>query len=673
MTKVYPDAVGPTYCIPTQSRSTPALTEEWLLTNGTGAFAMGTAAGCNTRRYHGLLIAATDPPVGRIVTVSNMLERVRIDGQTHEIATCEFAGETPEVFHPGGWHYLQQFEKNTSATWTFEVDSLRITRTLRLIYKRQLATLEYQVEPIAGQPAADRVIFEIAPLVAMRDFHALRQAYVARLEQESTDRATTIAAQDLPLLRIAATSGRYVNKPDWWHNFKYREEADRHLDYIESLYEPGFFEFAFDGSQPQTIRIAFGIEDIDWDTISGPDRRIAHLQKIINHVGEAHAGLAIASDDFVVDRSVKAKASTTIMAGYPWFSDWGRDTMIALPGCLITTGRFDEARQTLLTFAAHIRNGLVPNRFDDYGGDPHYNTVDGSLWFVHATLEYVNACGDTEVWNDVLADACRQILEAYAQGTDYEIGIDGDGLVKAGNWQTQLTWMDAARDGVVFTPRHGKAVEINALWYRALAGVGEKLGADGGHYQSLAKRAKRNYARVFWSDEHGYLADYVTDDYTDYALRPNQVIAASLPMSPLPMTKQKRMLAAVWKQLLTPMGMRTLAPGSDNYHGRYEGTMFQRDEAYPQGTVWPWPLGHFAEGWLRAHRFSKQAIGQAATFIAPLIESLGSDGLGSLSEIYDGDAPHHARGCPAQAWSVSEALRVAKLIEEAQERGGKPA
>ncbi len=654
----------PRFTIDFTKTDAPPLRTEWLLTNGTGAFAMGTAAGANTRRYHGLLVGATDPPVGRVVALSQVLETIGFDGQRRELGTCEFAAEGASVLHPQGWRHLTRFDKDIAATWHYRIGPVAVTRRLRLIHKRQMGVLEYRIEPTGDGAAPDRVCVELRPLVAMRDFHALRQAFVGpRLEQAPAGPGVTVTAGDLPALRLEASAGRYVREPDWWHHFFYRVEAQRQQDCTESLYCPGRIEHTFDGGQAEQLALAFGIEPIDWPTIRKPDARAEHLRPIIAHVGENHAALAVASDDFVVDRTVQGERSTTIIAGYPWFSDWGRDTMIALPGCLLTTGRFDEARRTLLTFATHIRRGLVPNRFDDYGGDPHYNTVDAPLWFVHAALEYREATADEKTWRHTLADACRQVLDGYAAGTDFDIRLDGDGLITAGNWQTQLTWMDAARDGVVFTPRHGKAVEINALWHRALVGLGQALGEAGSKYLSQAQRAKRNFVKVFWSDELGYCHDHVTDAYADRSLRPNQVLAASLPASPLPITKQKAMLQAVRQKLLTPMGLRTLPPDDPNYHGRYEGSMFQRDQAYHQGTVWPWPLGHFVEAWLRAHKFSKKSRTQARAFLQPLIDSLDRDGLGSMSEIYDADPPHPPRGCPAQAWSVSEVLRVTNLID----------
>ena len=362
------------------------------------------------------------------------------------------------------------------------------------------------------------------------------------------------------------------------------------------------------------------------------------------------------------------------MAGYPWFADWGRDTFISLPGLLLCTGRFDEARSTLKAYAQSLHNGLVPNRFDDYDSKAaHYNAVDASLWFVHAAMEYYLTSGDQDAWDGWLCGAVMQVIDAYLRGTDHDIRMAGDGLISAGNPRTQLTWMDAARDGVVFTPRFGKPVEVNALWYHALVGMSELLAdtdrSTSVHYVKLSKRVKRAFLKNFWDNKQGYLYDHIwADDQgqetTDQTVRPNQIFAVSLPHSPLPRTKQQKVVKAVTQSLLTPLGLRTLPQDDPNYHGRYTGPMFDRDSAYHRGTVWPWLIGPYAEAVLRAGRFSDKSKKDALAAVEPLCQCLMSDGLGQLHEIHDGDPPHRPVGCMAQAWSVAELLRVLWLIEQ---------
>jgi len=676
----HPLTIGPTYRLDTAAGGQPPLHTEWLLTDGLGGFAMGTAVGCNTRRYHGLYLPAAQPPVGRINTLNNLGETLHVHGRPHDLHTHEFAADTATVFHPHGWHYLRRFEKQiTAVRWVFGVGPVRLTRQLRLVWKRQVAELTYRVDPVpdASEPMPESVQLTLTPFISLRDFHSLR----SRVEDEAIDLSVAGSVLDLRFgdglpFYLSADQGLFVEDRDWWDNFHYRIEADRRQDCVESLFVPGRFEHAFDLADPEPLTLQFGLERLDWAELVEPDGRRRHLERLVDHVAEQAgvrnptlAALTVASDDFVVDREVDGEASTTIIAGYPWFADWGRDTMIALPGCLLTTGRYAEAARTLGTFAAHIRGGLIPNRFDDYGGDPHYNTVDASLWFVHAALSYVDATDDQQTWTQVLQPACAAVLDAYAKGTRYGIGMDDDGLIAAGSPDTQLTWMDAARDGVIFTPRHGKAVEINALWHRGLCGCAARArDKEAQRLLRLAKKVRRSFNRVFWADDLGYLVDHVHHQGVNRALRPNQVLAVSLPDSPLSQARQRQVMQAVRDRLWTPMGLRTLPPDDPHYHGQYSGSMFERDEAYHQGTVWAWLAGPFIEGWLRAHEFSPQAVEEATEMLRPLHAQVGKEALGQLHEIFDADPPHTPRGCIAQAWSVAEVLRATVLAESRRKR-----
>ncbi|MEX2386927.1 MAG: amylo-alpha-1,6-glucosidase, partial [Phycisphaeraceae bacterium] len=409
--------------------------------------------------------------------------------------------------------------------------------------------------------------------------------------------------------------------------------------------------------------------------------------------------LAIAADDFVVDRTIGDEKLSTIIAGYPWFGDWGRDTFIALPGLLLDTGRHDEARAVLRAFARSIRDGLVPNRFDDYDASAaHYNTVDASLWFISSALKYIDVTDDDHAWHDWLAEACLDIVHHYQQGTAGEvtlpngrtrpmIGMDRDGLIVAGTPGTQLTWMDAACGDVVFTPRPGKCVEINALWHHALLDLADALErrpmkhaskrARPDDLRKLAATVQRSFNSLFWNGEAKCLFDHVYDGdaepSVDASIRPNQAFAVAVAHSPLPVTKQRQVLKAIRDHLLTPVGLRTLPPDHPAYHGRYTGDQFHRDEAYHQGTIWPWLIGVYAEGLLRVGKFSDKARAEALQTIAPLLDHLqGSTpvpfrgGIGQLAEIYEADADkqgqHRPVGCPAQAWSVAEALRICRLV-----------
>jgi predicted glycogen debranching enzyme len=391
--------------------------------------------------------------------------------------------------------------------------------------------------------------------------------------------------------------------------------------------------------------------------------------------------LCLAADQFISKRqtsqnhppshlaSEDAGASgTTILAGFPWFMDWGRDVFVALPGLLLSTGRFDEARSVLTTFAAATDDGLIPNRFDDRSNTAHFNSIDASLWFINAAFQYLDAAGDSQTFTQHLLPTIRWIIDSYCDGTQFGICADADGLITGGDNETQLTWMDAKYDGVAFTPRYGKAVEVNALWYNSLCRLAQfyagRNAENAKHYRSMADKVENSFRQLFWNETAGYLNDCILPGgLADASLRPNQIFAVSLPFSPLPARQQKGVVDAVQKNLLTPYGLRTLDACDSRYKGRYEGPQQQRDEAYHQGTVWPYLIGPFVEAYLKVNDFSQKSKDEASEFIEPLMQHLTEDGcLGQVCEIFDGDAPHKPKGCIAQAWSVAELIRAYQLI-----------
>ena len=389
---------------------------------------------------------------------------------------------------------------------------------------------------------------------------------------------------------------------------------------------------------------------------------------------EYFESLCLTADAFIAKRhtnnhpgSVDSSRRTTILAGYPWFADWGRDAFISLPGLLLSTGRFDEAKSVLTTFAAAADEGMIPNRFDDRSGTTYFNSVDASLWFINAAFQYLQAADDSNTFDQELIPTIRRIIESYHRGTRFDIHADTDGLITAGNHQTQLTWMDAKFEGVAFTPRCGKAVEVNALWYNALCLLAQyHPGQDtenAEQYKSMADKVRAGFCGLFWNKSKGYLNDCILPDGSvDDSLRPNQIFAVSLAFSPLSVSQQKSVVKAVQKHLLTPYGLRTLNVQNSRYQGMYTGPQRQRDEAYHQGTVWSFLLGPFVESFLKVNGFSRKSRKKAAEFIQPLLRHLAEDScLGSVSEIFDGDMPHKPRGCIAQAWSVAELIRVYQL------------
>lgn len=658
-----------------------AVGDEWLLTNGTGAYAMGTVGGLNTRRYHGLLIATTRPPVGRVVALNQVLERLTFPAPGRgrparpamSFTTCAFRGaDGGTVLEPNGSALLTRFEHGLCTRWTYASEDVLLVRELFLHWRQQAVTLRYALSgPCAG------ATLNLHPMVTLRDFHQL----AGREDEPEVEAGTTqvMLRSGVGSVTIACDSGRFVADPDWWYRVHYPVESERGQDDREDQFLPGYFEVPLaPGDDVHEIMLTAALGGRLVGPCASSAARAGHLAPMVERIPADRPTamvLARAADDFVAVRRIADRELSTILAGFPWFADWGRDTFIALPGLLLTTGRFQEARATLETFAAAIADGLVPNVFDDYDDTAaHYNTVDASLWFIHAALEYVETTGDRAAWEGWMDDAIAQILNAYIRGTAFGIGMAGDGLISAGTPQSQLTWMDAARDGVVFTPRCGKAVEINALWHHALMGTARLVGdvdarrAD--HYTRLAARTRRAFLRVFWDPERSVLRDCVWTDaageeHIDASLRPNQVFAVSVPHSPLPRTRQHHVLESLRNHLLTPFGLRTLPAEDANYHGSYRGSPFERDQAYHQGTVWPWLIGPYAEGLLRAGQFSPAAIDQARSAIEPLLQFMLGPGLGQLREIHEADPPHRPVGCIAQAWSVAQVLRVLDLIRRA--------
>lgn len=651
---------------------------EWLLANGLGGFAMGAASGVPARRYHAMLIGATTPPVGRVVGLAGVADLLEAEVQTPRGPARERRALSSFAFKDWGGTFapapVRCWGTVGEVSWEFRPWGAgrpgRVVRTLRLADKRNAAEVHYEVE--APGPAW----LELSPLVALRNFHDLVEGRGA----DGEFRVEAVGADGLVVRRggwavhLRVPGGAAALRRDWWWNFEYRRDRERGQDFTEDLLCPGSF----------TAPAGGGVTLLAWMDEDAPPVRVdlgalrARVAKSAAALGgepEVAARLAAAADSFVVTRRGRGGlAATSVIAGYPWFSDWGRDTMIALPGLLLATGRHAEAKSALAAFAGMQRRGLVPNCFEDAGGEAQYNTVDGSLWFVHACLEYLEASKDRAGFGRDLLPACLGVVRAYREGTDFDIRMDeADGLIAAGTGATQLTWMDAARDGVVFTPRAGKAVEIAALWCSVLGRLGAVAPeSDAKSLRGLAARAGESVRERFWNQSRGCLFDRLEPDGAGGwrgvdELRPNQVFAVSLPGSPLSARQQRSIVDIVRAWLLTPVGLRSLDAGEAAYLGRYEGPLFQRDRAYHNGTVWPYLIGAYAEAVLRVGGFGVDARREALGVISPLVAALAGkyEGRGpaaSICEVYDGDEPRRCEGCPMQAWSVAEVARVWALV-----------
>ncbi len=645
-----------------ESELTDLLSREWLANNRIGAYASSTAAGCNTRRYHGLLVAATQPPMGRLVALSQVSEQLLVGEAAYDLATIEF----PDTLRPNGTANLVEFRNDVVPTFVYRADGLEVIKEIILAESANTVAVRYTAR-------GGEAVLRLMPFVALRDFHHLR---TFRDDHQMVFQITENGAmvQDLsgplPPLYLSAGRGHFEPGSQWWYRFHYREDLARGQEGFEDLYTPGEFVLELPDGQPREFTASLGEpRTLGFDeTVSQKRRRIAETVGGLGPGADvATRRLTVAGDAFVVRRHFpSASAAWTIVAGYHWFADWGRDAFIALPGLLLATGRFDRARDVFRTFADHLADGMIPNRFDDYSAAAHYNSIDASLWFIIAAERYLQATGDEDFWQTTLLPAARGILQAYHDGTQFDIHADADGLLMGGSHNTQLTWMDAALGEEVVTPRHGKCVEINALWHSAHCILAERCRRIDDelaeHCRTQAALIASALNQTFWNDRAGGLYDRITDGAADPAIRPNQIFAVSLPHSALRPDRQAAVVRLVQEKLLTPMGLRSLAPDDPRYRRRYGGSWESRDRAYHQGTVWAWLIGPFIEAYLRVHDFSSFALAQAAQWLSAFDGHLEQAGLGTVSEIFDGDPPHAPRGCIAQAWSVGEVLRAKRLV-----------
>ncbi len=664
--------------------STELLGREWLVANKLGAYASSTAAGVNTRRYHGLLVAATLPPGGRIVALSCLMDQFILPAEpdrekVFELATFEFQG----AFSPDGRANLVEFRNDLAATFVYRCGDAELTKEVILADAANVAAVRYRL----GGGAGGRL--RLWPFLALRDYHGLCRADPARqmtflhfhdgirVEERSPGPDTPPpgapgrrAAHALHLSVASPGGATFHPQPQWWYRFRYRGDLARGQDGFEDLYTPGAFEAALEPKED--VQLTASLDDpteLNFSaTVAQKRRRLARVVRSLGgKADETSRRLAAASDAFVVLRGQpNVHPATTLVAGYPWFADWGRDAMIASAGLLLETRRFDEARSVLRLFADAVDDGMVPNFFNERGGPPGFNSIDASLWFVVAADRYVAASGNERAWRNDLSPAVERILQAYHDGTRFDIHADADDLLAGGDELTQLTWMDTELDAPAgrrpVTPRHGKAVEVNALWHAALR-IAARRCQPGEHYADLAEHVAAAFAPTFWNEQAGCLFDCVRGEVKDPAVRPNQILAVALPDCPLLPERQRSVVEVVRRELLTPMGLRTLAPGDGQYRGRYGGSWEARDMAYHQGTVWPWLMGSFVEAWLKVNGFSAAAREQARRWLAGFDAHLAEAGLGYVSEIFDGDPPHAPCGCIAQAWSVAEILRAKRLVE----------
>ena len=631
-----------------------ATSREWLETNGIGGFASGTISGANTRRYHGLLTAATKPPLGRVTMLSKIEETVTIDGEEFEIS----ANQYPGAVSPHGYQYLASFRLDPFPIWTYSLGKVDVEKRIFVVNGQNTTVVQYSVRSKARFKRR-AISLTVRPMLSFVDYHQLQH------QTDSFNTDLTISdglieikpVAEMPPLCFSHNGTEVAKTGYWYRNFEYPIEQERGFDFREDLFQP--FEILFDLGTSASLIISID-PGIDAADAAGLERSEIKRRKALVKKAAAKNPLSkqlvLAADQFIVKRG----EGHTVIAGYPWFSDWGRDTMIALPGLTLSTGRPEIARDILLEFARNVSQGMLPNRFPDAGDEAEYNTVDATLWFFEAVRAYVEETGDLKFVRQNLYEVMADILAWHLRGTRYGIHVDTDGLLYAGEPGVQLTWMDAKVGDHVITPRTGKPVEIQALWYNALR-IMEDLALhfgddeDKSRYDSMADLAKLSFNGAFWNNEEDCLYDVVENGSRDGSVRPNQIFAVSLPYAMLDADKAKAVVDKVEEELLTPVGLRSLSPRDPKYIPIYIGSPLERDSAYHQGTVWAWLIGGFVDAYRKVYPDREDRV---AAILSGFERHLHEAGVGQISEIFDAEPPHAPRGCPAQAWSVAEVLRV---------------
>lgn len=620
---------------------------EWLIANGLGGYASSTVSGANTRRYHGLLVAALRPPTDRFVLLSKVEERVQIADREFLLSTNQYVNA---VF-PQGYLHLEKFDLYPVPTFVYNLShEARITKRVLMPYGENAVYLHYHLE--GSRP----IQLTLSPLITFKFYHheSSARADFPQAVHFEPHQVRVIYEERYPPMRLLSPGGFAQPSGHWYYRFEHLQELARGLDSQEDLYNPCLFHFYLKPGESATLIATLSEgEPEPWDEAF---RQVQQRQSaVLRQSGFRDPMLqllTLSADTF----RVRNHERSTIIAGYHWFTDWTRDTMIALPGLCLATGQRDFAREVLNSYARYMDQGMLPNRFPDQFDTPEYNNVDGTLWYFQAVYDYLRRGWDADFATEILP-VLESMVAHHQAGTRHHIRVDEDGLLFAGEPGVQLTWMDAKIGNFVVTPRIGKPVEVNALWVNALsivAWIEQQMGGSGEAYSRAAHAATLRFQEAFWLQEKGYFADVITDEYKDETLRPNQILALSLPFAPASPEQAKSALQHIQTHLLTPFGLRTLSPDHPDYRGRYHGPVEMRDTAYHQGTAWAWLMGPFITAYVK---ITGDRMG-ARRLLRPLREHLREAGLGSVSEIFDGDLPNLPNGCIAQAWSVGELIRA---------------
>lgn len=625
---------------------------EWLVTNGLGGWASGTLSGTHTRRYHSLLTAALHPPVGRQVLVSKFSESIITAKGVTEIDSNNFNG----VIHPKGYQYITHFEQDVLPSFIYEIGLIKLRKTIGMQYEHNTTFIIYEV-----LDAPERFTLRCKPFVACRDYHWLSKANDnIRWSYAFSEGLLKVKPYDnMTEIQMYVPKSEFHYSPDWFYNYLYQIEQERGQDFREDLFTYG--EFNTQVKKGDVVGVVISSESQpELDAVKLWKAEVARKQSLLKSLpaDEFSQQLGLAADQFIVKRGADLK---TIIAGYHWFSDWGRDTMISLPGLCLVTGRFEDAKKILKAFANAVDGGMIPNRFPDEGETPEYNNVDGTLWYFIACYWYVIYSGDMKFIQDEIYPVLEQIVDKHLEGTRYHIRVDERGLLHAGDPGTQLTWMDAKVGDWVVTSRHGMPVEINALWYNAqkiMAYFAElfKLDMKQAYFESQSEKTKQAFLQVFLKPDTHTLYDTVRGDFKEEKIRPNQLFAISLPFALVDKTVAQAVVKEVEHHLYTPKGLRSLSLEDLAYVPFYQGNQLSRDGSYHQGTTWSWLLGPFLEAKLKAE--GKTTMPKVKKMLSDFAKHLREAGIGQVSEIFDGTPPFEPKGCMAQAWGVAEPLRI---------------
>jgi predicted glycogen debranching enzyme len=642
---------------------------EWLETDGRGGYASSTLENRHTRRYHGLLVANLQTPEGRHVLLSKLEDSLQAGGGEWFFSSHRYPG----VLFPPGPPVLGEFLLDTCPRFIGRAGKTAVKKSILMPRGKGTLLVRYDLErcPKGG-------ILRLKPFLAFRGYHKLsRENPFLRSRTEGIENGFRIEPYEgMPTLYIQTSrASKFTPSPVWYRRFQYTEERERGFDWEEDLFLPGILEVPVERKCSVILSVSLN-GDMMRHRVANPaalwkaevirrgrDRAadVRGFGKFGEDDREILSSLLVAGRSFLI---TTPSGRPTVIAGYPWFGNWGRDILISLPGLCFSTGRIAEGIEILTEIGRHERDGLLPNFFSSDGIPEAYNTVDSSLWYFRAVQELMRLSGDKELIRERFWPVMKRIVRSFMDGTRFGIGMNREGLLHAGDEQTALTWMDATVGEIPVTPRHGCAVEINALWYNALccthnlaAEFGEPSLFDGDRLPLLS----RSFRETFWNQ--GCLGDVFCDGVLDTAMRPNQIFAVSLPFSPLDAAEQASVVRAVREQLLTPCGLRTLSPADPAYRGRYRGNPAERDGAYHQGTVWPWLLGAFGEAALRVADHPEREKNNLRQYLRTFLgKHLSEAGIGSVSEVFDGDAPHRPGGCIAQAWSVAELIRLYTLL-----------